>query len=343
MMQDAIKNLPKQFAWQPKIENKASFKRAKKFIVLGMGGSHLAVDLILSYDPSLNLKIHSDYGLPEIGEKELRKSLIIASSYSGNTEEVIDGLQTALAQNLNAAVIAVGGKLLELAKEKNLPYIQIPDTGIQPRSALGFSLKAIAKFIGAREILKEVKELKKTLRPTDFEQTGRELAARLKGHVPVIYSSARNRAVALNWKIIFNETGKTPAFYNVLPELNHNEMTGFSAHLATRVNGSAPALSAMSGDAGGIGNLSEKFYFIFLKDNSDEPRNLKRLEILKKLYQDRGLPAEAVELAGDNFWQKAFSSLLLASWAVVYLAASYGVDSEQVPMVEEFKKLMAQA
>ena len=339
MMQSAIQNLPKQFAWAPKIENKEKFKRGKKIILLGMGGSHLAADLISAYDPSLNLKIHSDYGLPKLSEKELAKSLIIASSYSGNTEEVIDGLQTALAQNLNAAVISIGGKLLTIAKEKNLPYIQLPDTGIQPRSALGFSLKAMAKFMGAREILAAAKELRKSLRPEEFEQGGKDLAARLKGAVPVIYASAAKCAVALNWKIIFNETGKTPAFYNVLPELHHNEMTGFSAHLAARVSGPAPSLSAISGDMGGLKNLMEKFYFIFLRDGADEPRNLKRMEILKKLYQDRGLPVETIELAGENFWQKAFASLVLASWAAVYLAASYGVASEQVPMVEEFKEL----
>jgi len=321
MMQDAIKNLPKQFAWQPKIENKKSFKRRKQFIVLGMGGSHLAADLILSYDPSVKLTIHSDYSLPKISEKELQKSLIIASSYSGNTEEVIDGLREASAKNLSAAVIAVGGKLLEIAKEKNLPYIQLPDTGIQPRSALGFSLKAMLKFIGAREPLKEVKELKKILEPKEFEQAGRELAGKLKGYVPVIYASSRNRAVALNWKIIFNETGKIPAFYNVIPELNHNEMTGFDIKDATK-------------------NLSEKFYFIFLRDNADEPRNVKRMEILQKLYQDRGLLVEVIELSGQNFWQKAFSSLVLASWAAVFIAEQYGLESERVPMVEEFKERM---
>ena len=321
MMEDAIKNLPKQFAWTPKIVNKAQFRRGKKFVILGVGGSHLAADLILAYDPAINLKIHSDYGLPKLTEKELRQSLIIASSYSGNTEEVIDGLEQALAQNLAAAVIATGGKLLALAKEKNLPYVQLPDTGIQPRSALGFSLKAMAKFIGAREILKEVKELKKSLRPAEFEQAGKELAGRLKGYAPVIYSSARNRAIALNWKVIFNETGKIPAFYNVLPELNHNEMTSFDVKAGTK-------------------NLSERFYFIFLRDNADEPRNLKRMEILKKLYQDRGLPVEVIETQGQNFWQKVFSSWVVASWAAVYLAASYGVESEAVPMVEEFKKSM---
>src|SRR3990167_8359567 len=123
MMHDAIQNLPGQFAWIPKIANKEKFKRRKQFIVLGMGGSHLAADLILSYDPSLNLKIHSDYGLPPMPEKELKKTLFIASSYSGNTEEVIDGLTDALEKKLDVCVIAVGRSeehTSELQSQSNL-------------------------------------------------------------------------------------------------------------------------------------------------------------------------------------------------------------------------------
>ena len=321
MMHDAINNFPKQFGYKPVVENKTALKRRKKFVVLGMGGSHLAADVLLSYDPSLAVTVHSDYGLPPMPEKELKKTLFIASSYSGNTEEVIDGLTDALEKKLDVCVIAVGGKLIEIAKEKNLAYIQLPDTGIQPRSALGYSLKAMLKFMGARAELAETKGLKKILRPADFASAGRELAGQLKGRVPVIYASAANRAAALNWKIIFNETGKIPAFYNVLPELNHNEMTGFDIKDATK-------------------SLSEGFCFIFLRDQGDEPRILKRMEILAKLYQDRGLPVNIIELTGESFWQKIFSSLLLADWAAVQTAENYGLDPEQVPMVEEFKKLM---
>jgi glucose/mannose-6-phosphate isomerase len=321
MMQQAILNFPKQFAWIPKIANKEYFKRKKKFIVLGMGGSHLAADILLSYDPALPIIVHSDYGLPQMDEKELAKTLIIASSYSGNTEEVIDGLNEAIEKNLNVAVIAVGGKLIEIAKAKNLPYVQLPDTGIQPRSALGYGVMALLKVMNIKEGLKEAKALKKILNPKTAEQAGRELAQKLKNYVPVMYTSTRNCAVAYNWKIKFNETGKIPAFYNVLPELNHNEMTGYDVKDATK-------------------ELSAKFYFIFLKDQSDDARVQKRMEILKKLYEDRGLPVIVLGMSGETIFAKIFSSLLLADWTAVYTAEQYGLESEQVPMVEEFKRMM---
>jgi len=322
-MKDAIKQFHKQFAYNAKIENVSLFKRRKKIIVLGMGGSHLAADILLAYDHFLDIKIHSDYGLPSINETQLKKTLVIASSYSGNTEEVIDGLETALAKKMDVVVVATGGRLIAIAKERNLPYIQLPDTGIQPRLALGFSIKALLKIINFKEGLKEVKELKKLLKPQDYEKSGQELAAKLKDCVPVIYASTANRAIAYNWKIKLNETGKIPAFCNVVPELNHNEMTGFDV-------------------ADASAHLSKNFYFILLKDEGDDKRVQKRMLILEKLYQDRGLKVEVISLEGQSRLHAIFASLILADWTALYTVQHYGLEAEQVPMVEEFKKIMKQ-
>lgn len=319
-MQEAILNFPKQFGYTPKIENLKKLKKTKNFIVLGMGGSHLAADLIRVYNPALSLHIHSDYGLPAMDAKFLKQNLIIASSYSGNTEEVIEGLELARKQKLPVAVLAVGGKLIELAKKYGLPYVQMPHTGIQPRSALGFSLLGMLALMGEKKALSEARAVS-ALRFTSLQGDGKRLAKRLEGKVPVIYTSRKNMAIAYNWKIKLNETGKIPAFYNIFPELNHNEMTGFDVKPASK-------------------KLSEKFYFLFLKDATDHPQNQKRMKVIAKLYKDRGLPVEILELTGKNPWVKIFSSLLLADWTAVSIADMYGLESEQVPMVEEFKKLI---
>lgn len=321
MMQDAIKQFNKQFTYTPTIENKIAFKRRKKFIVLGMGGSHLAADILRAYNPELDITVHSDYGLPAMDTKILAKTLIIASSYSGNTEEVLDGLNKAISQQLDVIVVATGGELIATAKEHNLPYIQLPSTGIQPRLALGFSLKALLKIVNDRKGINETKNLKKILQPKSLETKGKELAEKLKNFVPVIYSSTINKAVAYNWKIKLNETGKIPAFYNVVPELNHNEMTGFDVKESSA-------------------HLSKHFYFIILKDLQDSTRVQKRMEILAKLYKDRGLTVEMIELNGENRFERIFSSLLLADWTAVNIAQIYGLEAEQVPMVEEFKKMI---
>lgn len=320
-MKDAIYNFAAQFSWEPKIENEDKLGKYNKFLVAGMGGSHLAADLLKMRKPNLDLIIHNDYGLSVIGEDNPKNRLVIASSHSGNTEETVDALKTALEKNMPAAVIAAGGKLLDAAAENSIPYIRMPAADIQPRLAIGFSLKALLKITDEKEISQEAEKLAAWLNPAAYEKTGETLAKKIKGYVPIIYSSAVNAAVALNWKIKFNETGKIPSFYNVLPELNHNEMTGFDVQESNR-------------------KLSKIFYFIFLKDRKDHPRIIRRMEVLEKLYRDRGLPVEVLEMTGKNMFQKIFSSLTLADWAAYYAAGQYGLEPERVPMVEEFKKMI---
>lgn len=320
-MHNAIKNLPEQFAWQAVIKNNKYLKKYSQFIILGMGGSHLAADLIKLAKPEIDIIVHSDYGLPKLTDKELKQCLIIANSYSGNTEEVLDGIKLALDKKLSVACISIGGQLIDLAIKNNLPYIQMPDTHIQPRMALGFNAKALAKLMGLTNTYQELTNLATQINPLHFNKPGKKLAKTLKNKIPVIYSSANNQAIAYNWKIKMNETGKVPAFYNVLPELNHNEMNGFDVRETTK-------------------NLSEDFCFIFLTDNTDHLRIQKRFKILTKLYKKNKLPVLTLPLKGKNTWQKIFISLTLADWTAYHLAKSYHLEPEPVPMVEKFKKLM---
>jgi glucose/mannose-6-phosphate isomerase len=327
MMSDAIKNFPKQFEFEPKIENEDKLQVPdggyfERFAVLGMGGSHWSADLLKTWDPGLDIIIRSDYGVPEIADWEKTPRLYIISSYSGNTEEPLDGLEQARQRHLPLLAIATGNKLIERARHHQLPYIQIPNTGIQPRCALGFGVRAMMKAMRLNEGLRLTSELAGSLKPEKIESVGRSLANTLKNRIPVIYASSRNIAIVYNWKIKFNETGKIPAFCNVFPELNHNEMNGFDVKSNTRF-------------------LSENFHFIFLSDNKDDPRVKRRMEITRKLYEDRGLLIKTIDMEGDNPFQKIFSSLLLADWTAYYTAEGYGLESEQVPMVEEFKKIIA--
>ena len=320
-MEESIRNFAKQFSYIPEIINAHAFKNHGRFIIVGMGGSHLSADILKMARPEIPIYIHKDYGLPGFNTRELEKQTIILSSYSGNTEEVADSLTCALEKKLAVLIIAAGGTLLGRAKKYSLPYIQLPQTDIQPRMALGYSLRALLKAFGDEETLKKTEGLVETLHPDIFENGGKILAKKIQEKVPIIYSSGGNVAVALNWKIKFNETAKIPAFYNIFPELNHNEMTGFDTRESTR-------------------KLSEHFYFILLKDAGDHPQILKRMSVLEKLLKERGRPVEVLELAGDTIFKKIFTSLLLADWTAYYSARHYGIEPEQVPMVEEFKKLI---
>ena len=321
MFDDTIRFFPKQFEYEPEIINTDKLKKFSNFVVVGMGGSCLAAKILKDIKPSLSIVVHSDYDLPKISKELLEESLIILSSYSGNTEEVLSAYSVAKTNGLYLAVVSIGGKLLEKAKADGLQYIQIPDTGIQPRFALGFSVKALLKIMGEETFLRETNELSETLKPEDLKEPARGLAERLFGFTPVIYSSSRNFSLSYIWKIIFNETAKIPSFCNIFPELNHNELEGFDVAENTK-------------------QLSEKFYFLILKDAEDNPRIAKRMDVLTELYKDKKLKVETLELNGRNIFHKFFTSILLAEWTAYYLAEKYMVDPGKTALIEKFKELI---
>lgn len=344
-MRESILKFAEEFAWEPVIENEALLarkektrldssarsdsgsRRARQVIVVGMGGSPLAADLLNAINPALNITVHKDYDLPlifplkvspvERGEGGLnvrgtfsRGVILIAISYSGNTEETLDAFEKAGTRGFARAAIAKGGKLLDRAREEGVAYVQLPDIGIQPRMATGFIIKALAVLMELEGLKKELTALADILKPAAWEEPGRLLAERLSGRIPLIYASTRNRAITYNWKIKFNETAKIPTFSNVFPELNHNEMN-------------AP---------------SSQFYTIILRDPEDHPRVQKRMEALAESYQGEKVPVEIIDLAGRTFLERAFSSLIFADWTALALAESRGMDPIEVPIVEEFKK-----
>src|SRR3989338_3895539 len=266
-MYEAIKNFPKQFEFEPKIENQQKLKKADNFIIAGMGGSNLAAGLIKAWNPRLNIFEHRNYGLPNLPPAIFKKSLVIASSYSGNTEETLSSFHEAVKRKIPVAVVSAGGKLLDLARKFKKPCIQFPHDRIQPRSAVGYSIRAILKLMGNTAGLSETKKLSELLKSYEAERAGIPLAKKLKGYVPIIYTSERNAAIGYNWKIKINETGKVPAFRNVFPELNHNEMTSFDTQFSTK-------------------DLSRKFYFLILKDPADHFRILKRMNVTERLLRE---------------------------------------------------------
>lgn len=320
-MEKSIRDFPKQFDFKPKIENQNNLSPCKRFLAVGMGGSAFPAEIIKFACPQTYIRVHKNYNLPNILKSDEKETLVIACSYSGNTEETISAYQEAKKRKLNLAAISVGGKLLELAKKDKVPFIKIPQTGIQPRMALGFILISYLKLFGDEKELKAISGLAKNLNSKTAEKKGKYLAEILWDKVPIIYASEKNSAVAYNWKIKFNESVKIPAFYNIFPELNHNEMTGLDVKKTTKT-------------------LSDKFHLIFLKDKTDHPKIIKRMAICEKLYRQMGLGVEVFNLEGKDKWIKIISSIMVVDWTTFNLASYYGNDPEQIPMVEEFKRLI---
>lgn len=320
-LEDTLRRFGEQFDWHPVIENSSRLAEYTSFLVAGMGGSHLGAWLIQNFAPDLDLNIHRNYGLPHIPDTHVRNTLVIASSYSGSTEETLDAAKMAIEKNLNVAAVSTGGPLLDFARENGLPFITIPDTGLEPRMAIGYATLAITKLIGNTHLDRAIREGGKAVSPSENQVRGMTLGERLVGKIPVIWASATNLPLAYIWKVKFNETSKIPAFCNSFPELNHNEFTGFDVVDSTRA-------------------LSQNFHIIILQDPKDHPRILKRMGIAKAMLEARHIPVDVVSMQGEHF-EKLFAAALYGDWVSLALAKQYGVPNPETPLIAEFKKLMA--
>ncbi len=314
MMKEAIENFPSQFSHEFEIENKEAYAATNHFLLAGMGGSALSAGLLKACFADLPVVAHRSYGLPSW----FREGLVIASSYSGNTEETLDAFEEAAKKGYAQGAISTGGELLKRAEENSVPFIRLPDTDIQPRMAVGFSAKAVLTMMQRENEADQLTKLAGMLDMRAAEAEGKQCAESLFEKIPVIYTSTKNEAVAYFWKITLNETAKIPAFSNVFPELNHNEMEGFST--VSRAN---------------------PFHFIFIYDPEDHPQISRRMKLTQRLYQKRGFPVTEIKLRGERFLS-IFSSVLFACWAAYYLGERGGVRQEKVSAIEGFKKELYQ-
>ena len=321
-MQSSIENFAQEFSYTPDIVHAEKLRDFSGAIMIGMGGSHLAAGLYNSLVADQTIHVHSDYGLPQFSTEHLDRQLIVISSYSGNTEEVVNAYHVATKAGLNVVVITAGGQLAELASADQTPHILLPNTGIQPRLAVGYSIIALATVMQNKTLLTDLQALSESLSPESLHTQGKTLAEKFQGKAPMIYASRRNHSLAYNWKIKLNETGKTPASYNVFPELNHNEMQGFAASSSTA-------------------SFAEKIGFVFVMDDTDHPRIKLRMETTRDIMIEQGYVVETVTLTGASPSERIFNGLVLADWFSLELANLYNHEPEAVALIEDFKRRIA--
>jgi len=334
-MADLIERFPAQVeeAWRIGREAPVQLDVAgiQNVIIQGMGGSAIGGDLVRSLvqeESEIPVIVHRDYGLPAFVDGN---TLLIAASYSGNTEETLSGFEAALETGARKLVMTTGGKLAQLAEKSGIPVFKI-EYKAQPRAALGFSfipaLGVMQKlgFIGDKsaDVAETVAVLEQLSAKLDEKSAGKanpakQLAQRLYGNLPVIYGAGIAAEAAHRWKPQINENGKAWAFYEVFPELNHNATVGYP--LPKEV-------------ASGI-------RVIMLRSPTYNARVRLRYEVTAGLLKQAGVAYEHVDAAGNSPLAQMVSLVMIGDFVSYYLAILYGVDPSPVKAISYLKEQMA--
>jgi glucose/mannose-6-phosphate isomerase len=311
-------------------ENGLKIKKGsvKNILYLGMGGSAIAGDIIsdvLFNELTIPMQVIRGYQIPATC---LKSTLIVASSYSGDTEETIHALGEAQKKGAQIIAITSGGKLIDLAKKNQWPYLLIPK-GFPPREAFGYlfflSYQVVCESIGKKLTENEFYELihlAESIILTNNEETAKgkvfakDLALRIKNKIPVIYASAPYlSSTATRWKNQFQENSKSMAFSNIIPEMNHNEIVGWEMK----------------------NRLLEDFLVIFLENKNENPRIDTRINLTKNIVRDRNIDIVEVYAEGTTLLQQVISLIIISDWVSYYLALLYEIDPASVVNIDYLK------
>jgi glucose/mannose-6-phosphate isomerase len=292
-----------------------------------MGGSGHPGDLLNALGiPTVPLYVHRNYDLPTayLNGMGLQRPLVIASSYSGNTEETLTCYRAARAQQLPLLASASGGTLRDWTQRDGVAFLHIDYPGMQPRHTLLAAFAGITAALAgsglARDITESLRAAADVLAKTTpgLAEPAKELARKIRGRIPVYTSGDRLGFAAKNFKIQTNENAKYPAFWNVFPELNHNELVGFS-----KLNES--------------GNQN-RFIAVMLHDEEDHPRVKARMAVTAELYRSWGVEVADFTAPGETLLDKVLATVAFGLWTTNFLARELGIDPVPVEGVEGFKK-----
>jgi glucose/mannose-6-phosphate isomerase len=321
-MYQIIKDFPQQFAKGIKYAQGVKAQLStNRVVIAGMGGSAFPGDIVKLClgENSIPITIWRDYQLPATTDSE---TLVFCSSFSGDTEETIACFYEGLQRGAQLVTVTSGGRLEELSLQYGVPMVRIVKEvpHQQPRTGTGYFVSAYLTVMANSRLIADKSEeliaLGRYLASLDLEPQAMEMADTLVDHIPIIYSAPRyGEALSRVIKIKFNENSKTQAFYNVFPELTHNEMVGFT-------------------------HIRARYHFIVLRDPADHPRVQRRMEIFGDLFKARGIPVTYVVLKEGSLLERIFSTLYLFDWVSYYLALRYGIDPTPVQTVTDFKEAM---
>lgn len=291
-------------------------------VITGLGGSGIGGTLVsemVAGSGTVPVLVNKDYFLPDyVGSN----SLVIVSSYSGNTEETLAAFEIALAKKAKIVIISSGGKMIEKAKQLNLDHIIIPP-GMPPRACLGYSftqLFFVLNFFGIidNSFNKNIQDAILLLNKEEqnIQSEAKEVAQKLSGKIPVIYSTAGNEGVAIRFRQQVNENSKMLCWHHVVPEMNHNELVGWRTK-------------------------DKNLAVVFFRNKEDYDRNKTRIEINKKIISEYSDTIIELNSKGNSQIERTLYQIHLGDWISVSLAEIKNIDATEVKVIDFLKGELA--
>lgn len=327
----AILNLPEQTKFQPELIGQTSGPDIEQVVIAGMGGSALAADMVkVLTKNSLNVPIEvvKGYSLPAYTNQ---KTLVIAISHSGNTEETLSCYEQAKQYGAQLVAMSTGGALLDKARSDGILHSVIPE-GAQPRMLTVYHLKVLLNILqhfslvdtslfndieGSTEWLRAAMQEWTPEVPTEHNYA-KQLAEMAAGKTGMFEGGELTWPIAYKWKISWNESSKNLAFYNQYPEINHNEFIGWSSH-----------------------PIEKPFAVFDIKSEFELPRIIERMETSERMLSGMRPHTKSIQLQGETLVRQYLWGLALADMTSVYLGILNNVDPVPVALIENFKKSLS--
>ena len=314
----------------------ADYKNVDKVVVNGMGGSRLGArvaERLFSDDMKIPLIPIGSYDLPSYVDS---KTLLILSSYSGNTEEIVMSHKQALERKAKVMIIAQGGKLAKLAKKHNYPgyfgFVPKHNPCNQPRMSIGYQILATILLLSKAGLLKvEPKEIdnlpawlsqikdKYDMNVNFKDNKAKQIADKIHNYIPIFSASEFMMGALHVMRNQINENAKQTAIYFETPELNHHLLEGLAFPKSNPKN----------------------LFFVYFESDLYHPRNKKRIEITKRLLKKNKIQVESMKLTGKTQLQQVFEFIQIGGFVGFYMSMLNGIDPAPIPWVNYFKKQLA--
>jgi glucose/mannose-6-phosphate isomerase len=327
MMDQLIQRFPAQLTEALEIGENAVLTQPtepiNKIFVAGMGGSGIGADFVAEFivnECKVPYLVGKGYDIPAYIDKN---TLYIASSYSGNTEETLSSLAQAEKVGCKIIIIASGGKLVQIAKEKNYDCIIVPGDWPSPRACLGFSLVQQLYVLYKLNFISKtaINEIKTSIDLIKYDQDeikskAEKIANIIFGKIPVIYTTDRMESVAVRLRQQINENSKALCWHHVIPEMNHNELVGWT-------------------------EKNNDLAVIFLRNKDDFKRNAIRMDINKEIYTKYTDTIVEIFSKGQTLVEKSIYLVHLGDWVTWYLSQLRGADAIEVNVINYLKDELA--